>query len=56
MAMGWAAEVEYHLLLAKDLEYIGGDDFSKAELQLKMLSECLLLYSRQVRENQMAES
>ena len=30
IAMGSAAEVEYHLLLAKDLEYIGKEDFTKA--------------------------
>jgi four helix bundle protein len=30
MAMGSAAEVGYHLLLARDLEYIGRDAYSSS--------------------------
>jgi four helix bundle protein len=50
IAMGSAAEVEYHLLLAKDLEYIGPDDSKNAAASIEEVKRMLASLLKTVRK------
>ena len=56
IAMGSAAEVEYHLLLAKDLDYIGADDFTKLTSTIQEVKRMLASLLKTVRGRGVAES
>jgi four helix bundle protein len=56
IAMGSAAEVEYHLLLAKDLEYISTDDFSKVNGSIAEAKRMLASLLKTIRSKRLAES
>jgi four helix bundle protein len=50
IAMGSAAEVEYHLLLAKDLRYIRSDGFEPANSDVQEVKRMLVSLLKSVRE------
>jgi len=50
IAMGSASEVEYHLLLAKDLRYIGDTDSEPANADILEVKRMLASLLRTVRE------
>jgi four helix bundle protein len=50
IATGSAAEVEYHILLAKDLSYIGEDDFLLLSGSIQEIKRMLASLLRTVRE------
>ena len=50
IAMGSAAEVEYHLLLAKDLGYIADTDFDMLQNAIEEVKRMLASLLRTVRE------
>jgi len=41
IAMGSASETEYHLLLAKDLEYLSGSDFNNFNQEISGIKQML---------------
>jgi four helix bundle protein len=50
IAMGSASEVEYHLLLAKDLGYVDNDAFESATASVQEVKRMLASLLRTVRE------
>jgi four helix bundle protein len=49
IAMGSATEVEYHLLLARDLEYIGPDEYAKSTNAIQEVKRMLASLLKTVR-------
>jgi four helix bundle protein len=50
MAMGSASEVEYHILLSKDLGYLPTDDFAKLSTSVQEVKRVLTSLLRSARE------
>ncbi|HVT30696.1 MAG TPA: four helix bundle protein [Lacipirellulaceae bacterium] len=50
IAVGSAAEVEYHLLLAKDLGYVGAEDFAALTESYREIKRMLASLLKTVRE------
>jgi four helix bundle protein len=50
MAMGSAAEVEYHLLLAKDLGYIGAEEHVSATSSVQEIKRMLASLLKTIRD------
>jgi four helix bundle protein len=50
MAMGSSAEVEYHLILARDLEYVNSDDFATAVGAIEEVKRMLASLLKTVRK------
>jgi four helix bundle protein len=50
IAMGSAAEVEYHLILARDLEYVKSDDFASAASAIEEVKRMLASLLKTVRK------
>ncbi len=52
IAMGSASELDYHLLLSRDLGFMNGDDFTRSEAELtevrKMLTSFLSSVEKQI--------
>jgi four helix bundle protein len=52
IAMGSASELDYHLLLSRDLGFINGDDFTRSKAELtevrKMLTSFLSSVEKQI--------
>jgi four helix bundle protein len=50
IAMGSASETEYHLLLAKDLQYVSDEDFALATDRIQEIKRMLASLFRSARE------
>jgi four helix bundle protein len=55
MAMGSASEVEYHVLLAKDLGYLSADDFTLLTASVQEIKRMLVSLLRSTREQARTE-
>ena len=51
IAMGSASEVEYQLLLAKDLQYIESENYEKLSAELIVIKKMLNTYIQRLRPN-----
>ena len=49
IAMGSASELQYHLLLAKDLEFLGGDDYGRLRDTLTEVKQMLTPLVKRIR-------
>ena len=49
IAMGSASEVEYHLLLARDLEYLAMDDYKRLSGEIVEVKKMLAAYIGRIR-------
>ena len=51
IAMGSAAELDYHLLLARDLEFIAPGDYQSLEAELSSVRRMLAALSQKLKSN-----
>jgi four helix bundle protein len=50
IAMGSASELDYHLLLSRDLGFINGDDFTRSEAELTEVRKMLTSFLQSIEE------
>lgn len=56
IALGSATELEYHLLLARDLGYIEASDHERLDSKLAEVKRMLAGFQRRLRENRITKS
>jgi four helix bundle protein len=49
IAVGSASELEYHLLLAKDLKYLNEDDYTKLNIEITEVKRMLISLIKKLR-------